>query len=227
MVSSANNTTMSGSGPGGGVVLTNVYNLGDRGMAAGLIKKQTSAQHDLLRQLLPTHRGGRAPSGPDRRSASRYVNDHTHTHTHTRGIRVCSCTNATGLCLYTNFERDSPSTQDPPIRYWPLVQRSENETKTKSIPPKGRTLHILAKPPAYRPGDSVVDDEQQPTWTAEFSSRWLTQAPSGFSVFEGAIFAVFASGNGKPLPIDAPKVGLSWVRDVYFGGIAQTNVRKG
>ncbi|RYO99429.1 hypothetical protein DL766_001750 [Monosporascus sp. MC13-8B] len=60
MVSSANNFIMSGGGPGGGVVLTSkMYNLGDRDMAAGPIRKQTSAQHDLLRHAAAhPERGG-------------------------------------------------------------------------------------------------------------------------------------------------------------------------
>ncbi|RYP27651.1 hypothetical protein DL767_007581 [Monosporascus sp. MG133] len=91
-----------------------------------------------------------------------------------------------------------------------------DEIKTTSIIPEGLTLHIRAEPPTGRLEYFVDDDEQQPTWTAGFSSRCLTRPPSGFSVFEGAIFALVASVNEEHLPFDAPEVGFRQVREVYF-----------
>jgi hypothetical protein len=51
---------------------------------------------------------------------------------------------------------------------------------------------------------------------AEIESSWLAFAPIGFFVFEGASFALFASGNGNPWPFDAPVVGFKEVNEVYF-----------
>ncbi|RYP60212.1 hypothetical protein DL770_010041 [Monosporascus sp. CRB-9-2] len=144
MVSSANNTSVSGGTPGGGVILiSNVYNLGDRDMPAAPIRKQTSLNMTFSATLLPTHRGGRRPPGP------------------TVGRRLSA--------------RQGPHTRTPGHR--------------------GLMLHIHAEPPIGRLWYFVGYDEQQTTWTAEFSSRYLTRAPSGFSIFEGAIFALGTSGN--------------------------------
>jgi hypothetical protein len=51
---------------------------------------------------------------------------------------------------------------------------------------------------------------------ANISSAWLSFAPAGFFVFEGASFALFASGNGNPWPVTAPKVGFQQVVEEYF-----------
>lgn len=37
----------------------------------------------------------------------------------------------------------------------------------------------------------------------------------GYSVFEGAMFALFASGAGEPWPFDAPDVGFGSVGEVF------------
>jgi hypothetical protein len=54
------------------------------------------------------------------------------------------------------------------------------------------------------------------TWMASLSSAWLAFAPTNFFVFEGASFALFASGNGNPWPFNAPDVGFKEVNEVYF-----------
>lgn len=48
------------------------------------------------------------------------------------------------------------------------------------------------------------------------SSSWLAFAPPGWFVFEGASFAIFASGNGNPWPPSAPEVGFEKIREDYY-----------
>lgn len=44
----------------------------------------------------------------------------------------------------------------------------------------------------------------------------MATAPPNWFVFEGAMFALFASGNGRPWPPNTPKVGFQKVREVCF-----------
>lgn len=186
----------------GVILLPNVYTLGDRDTPAALIRKQTSLNMTFSATLLPTASG----FGPRQSiGISAYINDHTH-----QDIGVRGCANATGLCLYMDFERNSPRPEDPP------EETTEWALNATSIP-EGLTLHIRAEPLTYKLGYSLREgDDENPTWMTEFSSQWLTEAPSGFSVFEGAMFVLFASGNGEPWPFDAPEVGFSRVREVYY-----------
>jgi hypothetical protein len=80
--------------------------------------------------------------------------------------------------------------------------------------PQDVTLSIRATPLNYSLGWAIGD--KLVTWMAEISSAWLTFAPNGYFVFEGASFALFASGNGNPWPIDAPTVGFKEVTETYF-----------
>lgn len=75
-------------------------------------------------------------------------------------------------------------------------------------------LYIRAKPLSYALGFSIGNASVH--WMSEISSSWLAFAPSNYFVFEGASFALFASGNGNPWPFDAPKVGFKEVNEVYF-----------
>jgi hypothetical protein len=80
--------------------------------------------------------------------------------------------------------------------------------------PADTTLWIQATPLEYALGFSVGSTPI--TWMASLSSAWLAFAPTNFFVFEGASFALFASGNGNPWPFDAPDVGFKEVNEVYF-----------
>jgi hypothetical protein len=51
---------------------------------------------------------------------------------------------------------------------------------------------------------------------ASLSSSWLAFAPANYFVFEGASFALFASGNGEPWPFDGPDVGFGNVAETYY-----------
>jgi hypothetical protein len=61
---------------------------------------------------------------------------------------------------------------------------------------------------------------------ADIASSWLAFAPANWFVFEGASFALFASGNGNPWPFNAPAVGFKEVSEVYFDeGIPDHDVK--
>lgn len=84
----------------------------------------------------------------------------------------------------------------------------------QSTIPEKLTLSIRATPLVYSLGYTLGNEE--PHWMAELSSSWLAFAPANFFVFEGASFALFASGGGNPWPFDGPEVGFSEVREIYF-----------
>ena len=58
--------------------------------------------------------------------------------------------------------------------------------------------------------------KDEPVWMAELSSSWLAFAPTNYFVFEGASFALFASGGGEPWPFDGPEVGFTKVKEIYY-----------
>ena len=67
---------------------------------------------------------------------------------------------------------------------------------------------MRAEPLTYRMGFSV--GRGQPVWPVEFAPSVV---PAGF---DGAMFALYASGDGFPWPFDAPEVGFGRVREVYY-----------
>lgn len=80
--------------------------------------------------------------------------------------------------------------------------------------PQDLTLHIRAQPLSYSLGYAIGEDET--TWLDELSSEWLAWAPSGFLIFSGASWAIFASGGGEPWKPTGPDVGFTEVREEYF-----------
>jgi hypothetical protein len=80
--------------------------------------------------------------------------------------------------------------------------------------PEDITLCIQATPLKYSLG--FVVGSKPMSWMAEIASSWLAFAPTNFFVFEGASFALFASGNGNPWPVNAPVVGFKEVNEIYF-----------
>jgi hypothetical protein len=44
----------------------------------------------------------------------------------------------------------------------------------------------------------------------------MATAPPNWFVFDGAMFGLFASGNGEPWPVDGPQVGFGRVEEVYY-----------
>ncbi|EEY15320.1 beta-xylosidase [Verticillium alfalfae VaMs.102] len=59
------------------------------------------------------------------------------------------------------------------------------------------------------PTTGVLGPRQQ-----QFETRQMANG-QGYSVFEGAMFALFASGAGEPWPFDAPDVGFGSVGEVF------------
>ncbi|OBT88545.1 hypothetical protein VE02_03963 [Pseudogymnoascus sp. 03VT05] len=101
-----------------------------------------------------------------------------------------------------------------------LSEFQHQDIGTSQIPlnstviPMGITLTIRATPLKYSLGFQFGVDPV--VWMSDISSSWLAFAPKDFFVFEGASFALFASGNGNPWPFDAPSVGFKEVNEVYF-----------
>ncbi|GMG26073.1 unnamed protein product [Aspergillus oryzae] len=70
------------------------------------------------------------------------------------------------------------------------------------------------EPLCYRFGYGVANSSVN--WVSSIESKWLAFAPQGWFVFEGAGFALFASGNGRPWSVGAPEVGFRSVTEEYF-----------
>ncbi|KAL2882650.1 hypothetical protein SGCOL_001854 [Colletotrichum sp. CLE4] len=94
------------------------------------------------------------------------------------------------------------------MRYWQRPLNSSSPLKG------GLRFHIRAEPLAYHLGYSFGNDE--PTYVTEIESKWQAFAPTGFYVFTGASFALFATGEGEPWPVDGPKVGFTRVEERYY-----------
>ncbi|RYO99219.1 hypothetical protein DL764_006878 [Monosporascus ibericus] len=145
------------------------------------------------------------------------ISAHVDDYTHVSGHRDARLHQRDGARVSTRTSSATPrAPRTHPIRLFPLLLRNGNETETTPIIPEGLTLHIRAEPLTGRLRYFVGDDEQQPTWRAEFSWRCLTRAPSGFSVSEGAMFALVAGDNQEHRPFDAPEVRFRRVREAYF-----------
>ena len=80
--------------------------------------------------------------------------------------------------------------------------------------PSNLTLQIRAQPLKYSLGYKIGSSPV--VWLQELASSWQAFAPTGYFVFEGANFALFASGNGNPWPFNAPTVGFKEVNEVYY-----------
>lgn len=84
----------------------------------------------------------------------------------------------------------------------------------QSAIPYNLTLHIRAEPLSYSLGYDIGGNEV--TWLDELPSQWLAWAPSGFFVFSGASWAIFASGGGEPWAPTGGTVGFAKVREEYY-----------
>jgi hypothetical protein len=78
----------------------------------------------------------------------------------------------------------------------------------------GLRLHIRATPQTYSLGYSFKNEK--PTYVVDIDSKWQAFAPSGWFVFEGNSFALFAHGEGEPWPYNAPDVGFAKVTETYY-----------
>lgn len=60
-------------------------------------------------------------------------------------------------------------------------------------------------------------DSADVKWLTTFPSSYLAFAPPGWFVFEGAMFALFATGNGRPWTKGGVTVGFRSVTERFFG----------
>jgi hypothetical protein len=93
------------------------------------------------------------------------------------------------------------------VQYW---QTPLNQSKGLS----DLTLHIRATPLTYYLGYSF--GKKEPVYVSEIGSEWLAFAPLSYPTFTGAMFALFATGDGEPWPYNAPDVGFTRVTETYF-----------
>ncbi|KAL5392943.1 hypothetical protein DPSP01_000634 [Paraphaeosphaeria sporulosa] len=63
-------------------------------------------------------------------------------------------------------------------------------------------LHVRATPDTYRLGYSV-EREEEPTWLAAFSARWMAPRSGGRISWQGARMGMYATGNGVPMLVEA------------------------
>ncbi|KAF6807614.1 glycosyl hydrolase family 43 protein [Colletotrichum sojae] len=173
----------------------NVFGLSDRDIPAAVLRKQTSLNMTFSAELL----GFEGGLGPRMRvGVSAYLSEFQH-----QDLGVGGCVDGTGTCLYAETRRNGT------VDYWQLPL---NETERL---PSGIKLHIRAEPLTYSLGYSFGEDE--PTYVVEIESRWQAFAPTGWFVFTGMSFALFATGEGEPWPFDGPEVGFKRVEERYFG----------
>jgi hypothetical protein len=88
-----------------------------------------------------------------------------------------------------------------------MAQTSETPLNVSFLP-GGMELVVRPEFTTYSLGFKSVNGTT--VWLKSFPS---TNLPSGF---DGAMFGLFASGNGFPWPFDAPEVGFSKIREEYY-----------
>lgn len=187
--------------PGSGIKLEpNVFSLSDRDVPAALLRKQKCLNMTFSAQTFtwPAHGlGWRQTLG-----ISAYLSELAH-----HDIGISTCRNATETpCVYTSIWRNGTE------QYTEVPVSVGNDTAV--------SFTIRAEPTRYRlgyalsgPGGEQLDET---IWLTEFESRWMAWAPTGYLVFEGAMFALFASGNGLPWTTAGPTVGFCSVQETFF-----------
>ncbi|KAH8202502.1 hypothetical protein TruAng_003310 [Truncatella angustata] len=174
------------------VLLPNAYTLSDRDTPAAVLRKQKSLNMTFTATLLPIVEG----LGPYQSvGVTAYVSELNH---HDIGVRGCA--NSTGLCVFVDSTVGSAGPGTRPVTI-------ESALNVSSIP-TGLDLvispNLLTYSLGYSNGNGAV------LWLKSFPS---TNLPPGF---DGAMFGLFASGNGFPWPFDAPEVGFSKIREEYY-----------
>jgi beta-xylosidase len=186
-----------GSASNGSLVLNpNPYTFGERDTPAAVLRKQTSVNMTFAATLLATDDA----LGKDQAvGVAVYSSEKTH---QVLAVRGCANTTAATQCLRVDSAVNiaGPGTR-PATKEFPLAGRTI---------PAGLSLHIRAEPRRYRMGYSTAGAAGGIQWIHEFPARDM---PVGF---DGAMFALYASGNGHPWPFDAPEVGFDRVREEYF-----------
>ncbi|KAF1970699.1 beta-xylosidase [Bimuria novae-zelandiae CBS 107.79] len=188
---------------GGVVFYPNVFTLSDRDTPAALLRKQRSVNMTFTATLLPTSK----TLGPwESIGISAYQSEANHQDI---GLRGCSASlptpdsysgaNATSLCLFTASTINGPG---------PGVRPNTTETPLPfSHIPEDFHLHVKSQPNAYKLGYSHGNESV--TWVKEIPPSVL---PAGF---DGAMFALYASGNSLPWAFDGAEVGFRKAREAY------------
>ncbi|CEL03630.1 hypothetical protein ASPCAL04782 [Aspergillus calidoustus] len=185
--------TVSPRGKNKGLILhPNVFSLSERDVPAAVLRKQTSLNMTFSATTLPI-KGGLGPRQTIGISA--YLSELQH-----QDIGLTGCAEQQGLCLYTALINNGTSEH---------VEYPLNTTKINKL-----TFHIRAQPLEYHLGYNLA--KPGVTWLASFPSSWMATAPPNWFVFDGAMFGLFASGNGQPWPVDGPEVGFKKVEEVYY-----------
>lgn len=185
-------TTMSSNTTAPGLVLCpNVYTLQDRDVPAAVLRKQTSLNMTVSARTLPI------PGDLPWRGAfgiSAYLSEAVH-----HDIGIANCRNATGLCVYTLLYRNG----------------TEQREEVGFTPDESRQIELMirAEPLRYSLGFQDADGEH---WPTVFSSYWMAWAPEGLFVFEGAMFALFATGEGLPWTTAGPTVGFESASEIFY-----------
>ncbi|KAL2844825.1 glycosyl hydrolase [Aspergillus pseudoustus] len=180
-------------GSKGLILRPNVFSLSERDVPAAVLRKQTSLNMTFSATLLPVKGGSFGPRQTIGISA--YLSELQH-----QDIGLTGCAEQSGLCVYTTTLNNGTSEHAE----YPL-----NATKVQ-----GLTFHIRAEPLEYRLGYSL--GKSTVTWLTSFPSSWMAIAPPNWFVFDGAMFSLFASGNGEPWPMNAPEVGFEKAKEVYY-----------
>ncbi|KAF7595676.1 hypothetical protein BBP40_005120 [Aspergillus hancockii] len=177
---------------GGIVFQPNVYSLSDRDVPAAILRKQTSLNMTFSAELLPVTSELRHTETV---GISIYLSEFQHP-----DIGVRGCVNTTGMCIYTQLLKNGTT--------------EYNQVRLNTSTIDNMTLHIRAEPLYYHLGYSMGASPVH--WVTSIESKWLAFAPPGWFVFEGASFALFASGNGRPWSVRAAEVGFRSVTERYY-----------
>ncbi|KAL4883040.1 glycosyl hydrolase [Aspergillus karnatakaensis] len=197
-------------GRASGLILRpNVFSLSDRDTPAAVFRKQTSLNMTFAATLLPFEGGSLGPRQTV--GVSAYLSELQHQDIGITGCRT-ETGNRGGLCVYVEMlNNGTREYTEHPLR-----------TRSNGKQENGLTLYIRAAPHEYKMGYSYSsskgysDSHVEVTWLTSFPSSYLATAPPDWFVFSGAMFGLFASGNGEPWPVSGPRVGFERVREVYF-----------
>ncbi|KAL2814518.1 glycosyl hydrolase [Aspergillus cavernicola] len=170
----------------------NVFSLSDRDVPAAILRKQTSLNTTFSATLLP-FKGYLGPAQSVGISA--YLSELQH-----QDIGLTGCISHPGMCIYTALLNNETTE----YAQYPLEAVLQQQALT---------LHIRAEPLQYQLGYSIGKSTVR--WLVSFPSSWMAVAPPDWFVFGGAMFGLFASGNGKPWPSSGPEVGFQSVTELY------------
>ncbi|KAK5171489.1 uncharacterized protein LTR77_004634 [Saxophila tyrrhenica] len=198
-------TAYSPSSSGALLLHPNVFTLSDRDVPAAILRKQTSLNMSFTATTLPI------PENLPRGAAlgiSAYLSELVH---HDIGIGYCrnTTTNASSsMCVYTCLARNGTE------------EYNEHPFEPPATAMRSVDLVIRAEPLQYKLGFRYPDVDGQNSgdikWLTEFPSSWMAWAPEGWFVFSGAMFALFASSQGRPWGAGSGDVGFSTVEEEFY-----------